>query len=86
MREDATEGELKAMTDEQNSGYRETHGLDRFNRLPEDKSELAIAAFIGSTERSTAGHEELLEGERVPGPDSPGWCTVDRLTSLQSFR
>jgi hypothetical protein len=52
-----------------------------------DESSVEVATNAGSPERVTAGHTVTFdEGEEIPGPESAGLSTLDRLTNLQSFR
>jgi hypothetical protein len=74
------------MADEQHSEYDNMLGMGPFARCAEDKNGLAMVAIINSPEVSTEGRGESPADERIAGRDSPGWSTVDRLATLQSFR
>ena len=74
------------MADEQHSEYRNISGMGVFARPDEDKTGSATAAITGFPDGSTRGREESADVEGIPGPESPGWSTVARLTNLQSFR
>ncbi len=74
------------MADEQHSGYDNIPGIGPFASCTDDKNGLPMVASINSLEVSTEGRGESAEDERIAGQDAPGWSTVDRLASLQSFR